>query len=292
VIAVETRKRGFTIVEILTVVTIIAILVGIMLPAITMVKKTVKETRQKAQLTTMELALTAFKNDYGDYPPSYFMTYSFNNFDYTGAQMLTEALVGWDLMGFHPDSDWESDGDKTSGQPLYTLAVTGTLQQQEDNLKQRVGPYLEQGSYEAYRLEDILKDQSGNLNNTFNLNIKNFVLCDVFGRRTIALNNGQRARPGNPILYYKARRNSKRIDRNYQDESIYDWRDNATLVKAIEERDNKQFDLDDDLFFYKEYIRDPRIEDRDWPYRPDSYLLISAGADGEYGTIDDITNFK
>ena len=28
-----------------------------------------------------------------------------------------------------------------------------------------------------------------------------------------------------------------------------------------------------------------------WPYRPDSYILISAGADGLYGTGDDITNF-
>jgi prepilin-type N-terminal cleavage/methylation domain-containing protein len=287
---VKAQRKAFTIVEILTVVTIIAILVGILIPAITMVKTSVKETRQRAQLATMGLALTAFKNDYGDYPPSDYMNYS--NYDYTGAQMLTEALVGWDLMGFHPETDWESDGDKTSGQPLYTLAVTGTQQQQEQNLRQRKGPYLEQGSFEAFKLKDVLKDKDGNLNNTFNLNIENFVLCDVFGRRTITLSNGQRARPGNPILYYKARRASKIIDRNNKDKSIYDWRDNAALVQAIEERDGKQSDLDDDQFFYEEYIRDPRIEDRDWPYRPDSYLLISAGADGEYGTVDDITNFK
>ncbi len=44
-------------------------------------------------------------------------------------------------------------------------------------------------------------------------------------------------------------------------------------------------------FFYEEYIRDPKIEARVWPYRPDSYLLISAGADGLYGTPDDIRNF-
>ena len=41
--------------------------------------------------------------------------------------------------------------------------------------------------------------------------------------------------------------------------------------------------------FY-EYIRDPKIMATPWPYRPDSYILISAGADGEYGTGDDITN--
>ncbi len=95
-----------------------------------------------------------------------------------------------------------------------------------------------------------------------------------------------------PILYYKARTNSKMIDRSDQDNSIYDWKDNAFLVQAIEEKLNKQLDLDDDQIFYEEYIRDPKIQNKDWPYRPDTYLLISAGADGEYGTRDDITNFK
>ena len=28
------------------------------------------------------------------------------------------------------------------------------------------------------------------------------------------------------------------------------------------------------------------------PYRPESYILISAGFDGRYGTSDDITNFE
>jgi hypothetical protein len=33
------------------------------------------------------------------------------------------------------------------------------------------------------------------------------------------------------------------------------------------------------------------VQARPWPYRSDSYLLISAGADGLYGTDDDIRNF-
>ena len=44
-------------------------------------------------------------------------------------------------------------------------------------------------------------------------------------------------------------------------------------------------------YFY-DYIRDPKVSDRHpWPFRPDSYLLISAGMDGLYGTEDDIRNF-
>ena len=43
-------------------------------------------------------------------------------------------------------------------------------------------------------------------------------------------------------------------------------------------------------FFYN-YITDPKVAAIPWPYRPDSYILISAGADGLYGTSDDICNF-
>jgi hypothetical protein len=36
----------------------------------------------------------------------------------------------------------------------------------------------------------------------------------------------------------------------------------------------------------------PKITAKLTPHRPNSYLLISPGYDGEYGTADDITNFN
>jgi hypothetical protein len=38
-------------------------------------------------------------------------------------------------------------------------------------------------------------------------------------------------------------------------------------------------------------IRNPKIPGGDRPYREDSYILLSAGFDGEYGTSDDVFNF-
>ena len=69
--AVKRKKSAFTLVELLIVLGIIAILVSLLIPALTMVRKMAKETQQKAQITTIELAIVAFKNDYGDYPPSH-----------------------------------------------------------------------------------------------------------------------------------------------------------------------------------------------------------------------------
>ena len=60
------NRKAFTIVELLTVVTIIALLLGILLPSIAMVRTKAKETAQKAQFVTIEMALEAFKQDYGE----------------------------------------------------------------------------------------------------------------------------------------------------------------------------------------------------------------------------------
>jgi hypothetical protein len=48
-------------------------------------------------------------------------------------------------------------------------------------------------------------------------------------------------------------------------------------------------DLTDPTF--PTYIRNRAVRARWEPARPDSYLLVTAGQDGRYGTGDDITNF-
>ena len=49
--------------------------------------------------------------------------------------------------------------------------------------------------------------------------------------------------------------------------------------------------ISDEEYFYKSMIRDKNVSVIPRPVRPDSYILISAGFDGEYGTDDDIFNF-
>ena len=92
-------KKGFTIVELLTTVTIIAMLIGLLIPSLRMVRAAARDAKQRAQLTTLGMAISAFRNDYGDYPPSaWTKVVNISMQQYGGIQMLTEALVGWDLM--------------------------------------------------------------------------------------------------------------------------------------------------------------------------------------------------
>ena len=148
-------KKGFTLVELLTTVTIIAMLIGILIPSMRMVRGVAKEARQRAQLTTISMAISAFRNDYGDYPPSSWFGEPLPMQQYGGAQMMTEALVGWDLMGFHPESRWRSDGEDGSGNPVYPSPLNQTIPAHLDNLKERRGPYIELATADVFKLDDL-----------------------------------------------------------------------------------------------------------------------------------------
>ncbi|MHA2609778.1 MAG: type II secretion system protein [bacterium JZ-2024 1] len=63
------RKRGFTLIELLVVMTIIGLLMGIGLTAYMRVKDRARETRVRAQLQRLELALENFALNNGGYYP-------------------------------------------------------------------------------------------------------------------------------------------------------------------------------------------------------------------------------
>jgi len=280
---VSQKRTGFTIVELLAALGIIALMIGLLIPALSVVRNKAKETKQRVQFTTISLALTAFKDDYGDYPGSDWSlpTGPGMSSDYCGAQKLAEALVGWDLLGFHPKSDFRSNGRNDNLEYIYDV-------NNPVYFDQRKGPYLELATTSAFRLGNFSAFYPGLYNNTAPLNPLTFVLCDVFGKNKVTLSNGKTAKAGAPILYYRANTSGKTIH------EIYNALDNDAIVNIKQSADGKIHPLADQSnqyqYFYN-YIMDPKITARPWPYRPDSYILISAGADGLYGTDDDVRNF-
>jgi len=289
-------------VELLTTLAIIAMLVGLLVPALNLVRNIAKETKQKAQLTTIGMALTTFKNDDGDYPPSVWPDMTPPpppRTDYCGAQKLAEALLGRDLLGFHPKSTWSATDPAWYPDPATTPPAVF-----EANLDERKGRYLELATANAFRLGiSGPGNRDGLFDNPAPLAPHTFVICDVFGVKKITIVQPGPAgktdvfKAGTPILYYRANTSSKTIEPPAKPfERIYNFLDNQALIGLKRLPDQiKDHRLGDTAgvfpFFYAEYIRDPKITARPWPYRHDSYILISAGLDGEYGTKDDIRNF-
>ncbi len=264
--------------ELLTVLAIISLLVGILIPAVSAVKNSAMEAKQRGQFVSINLGLTTFKNDSdcgGDYPPSDAWSPG-GPLNYCGAQKLAEALLGWDLLGFHPKSEFTANGVNFAGVFVYDTTDPLLFGQRKD-------PFLELGTTNAFKLGSLFPKTG-----TAPLAPDTYVLCDVFGATKVMLPGGTTAKAGAPILYYKANTGGKDI------RAVYDERDNEVLVFLKGAEDGKTHPLGDPAGGYSnfyDYITDPKITAKQWPYKPNSYILISAGADGLYGTGDDIRSF-
>lgn len=287
------KKAAFTIVELLTVMSIIVILIGLLVPALNKVRQYAYEVKQKAQFHSIDAAIELFNSQFDDYPPS--DARDPDNAYYCGAMKLCEAMMGRDLMGFHPDSTFRASGLSSTGVNLYPPSSDPLFQ---NSRTARKGPFLPLENANAYQLRDLYAELG-----PFGTG-DSFVLCDVF-RRVTHLQSGQKV--GMPILYYKANTANTLhdIDNPSNTQNIYDFRDNQDLLML-----GKPFDTGPDSTphrlaidptnpepgyrFYMNITNDKMLATTTAavrPYREDTYILISAGYDGEYGTPDDICNF-
>jgi len=293
------RKRnsltGFTLVEVITAVVIIMILLSILLPALNMVRKYAKDTQQKAQLVSIEIGINLYKNEdcFGDYPPAGKpSTRAGTTTYYDASQMLAEAMFGLDLLGVDPNSTY-----------TYSTNDLNNYASSASALHKRKGPYLDRTHVSVFKAKDIFS-------NTNYLEPEGYLICDAYTAvtKTITMNNGssRKVKIGTPVLYYKANTGVTDINSTNPGSSIYNSIDNEDLItlgSVAKSTNYHHFDHDsahytkltpseDGREFFYDYITDPMISGTKYPLRPDSFLLISAGYDGLYGTADDICNFE
>ncbi len=70
------RRRGFTMIELAITVSIIALLVGILLPVLASVRNKARVAEVKKEIGDLSSALELFKDKYGTYPPSRITLYN------------------------------------------------------------------------------------------------------------------------------------------------------------------------------------------------------------------------
>ena len=277
------KKRGFTIIELLTIMSIIIIIIGMLVPALNRVKRYARRVTQKNQFHAIDIGLNLFNAEWESYPPSDGdpplpppPLYAY----YCGANKLAEAMVGQDLQGFHPSSRfvWPSVW------PVNYCYTDTDLSARRD--------YLTLENANACSMENVYSD-------CVPFDPNSLVLCDMF----LTIEHRRTGRfIGMPILYYKANvagtqhptpDNSVPFDGPGSQANIYKHKDNDILVgRGMPAQPDVAHPLFKNPMLFYENTWDTQVSNSyGRPYRRDSYILLSAGFDGFYGTADDVFNF-
>ena len=291
------RRKGFTIVELLTVMSIMVVLFSVLVPSLNMVRRYAKKVNQRGQFHQIGMGIEMFRNDFDDeYPDSGRFGITDIAVPYCGAMKLCEAMKGQDGLGFHPDSQF--NGSDTIGTvELYPVnpglpypAVYA------NNLRSRV-LYLENEKIKTTPISKIYTNTGTFVTDPADPNNGSAIINDVFAK----IKDLDGRKTGMPVLYYKA--DTSKIVHDVGDptntQNIYNYLDNTDIIFLSTKTQNSQFPVShplvtgetvaNDLFYIN--LTDPKATTIPMPHNADSYILLSAGWDGVYGTTDDVYNF-
>ncbi|HUU98834.1 MAG TPA: prepilin-type N-terminal cleavage/methylation domain-containing protein [Phycisphaerae bacterium] len=323
---------GFTLVELLTVIFIIALLISILVPALNAVRNQARNAKTSGELSSIEKGVELFHGELGKYPHSHGRNPFFDDAAVilTGAQWLAVQLVGPDMQGYVKpelaiDTNDNGEIDEADWEAWYELDPARAYP--------RLGPYVPtEGdivkTFMSWREEyaqgvmddnsDLLKESGSRWGND---RVPFFV--DAYGL---------------PIVYYAASTYAKKpfvtgtADLEY---GRYDQSDNAgfTGTEGGNGRNprpqggldpygdaeevasgiwhplgifgydpSRPNDEPDPLESFAGVIMDQNIfeanrdagtgEGRVWPHNADSFILVSPGKDGLWGTKDDVSNIQ
>ncbi len=308
-------KPAFTLVELLVVVAIIALLISIAVPSLTGARNVAKDAKTRAMIHSLTTALESFKNENAKefrqtngYPLSarrkdiHEGTLPHKN-DETmyGAHWLPRYLLGKDQFGFVPRAS-VPPSLKDEPEKWYDADVF------EDRRLDRVGPYI------SVEKVDLLPTNrlTGSQPSTVFEGLVVPVFVDAHER---------------PILYYAANTHGTDPVMATGDpdseghKGIYIHEDNLGFTgRENSEGSNENGwlfmskhplrvvgeshadEIDDNTTSFAYYVTSKSALDQTSTQpdrakrtvraiKPDTYMLITAGRDGLYGTADDVNNF-
>lgn len=126
--------RGFTLVELLVVISIIAVLVGILVPVVGKIRKSSQEAATRALLSQIDAACQAYFSDFSAYPGPLshgFMTMSEQSSTFDSSKLRKNNFAD-DLTDGAPTAGWngfQANVERLTGTENLVLGLSGGLQQ-------------------------------------------------------------------------------------------------------------------------------------------------------------------
>jgi type II secretory pathway pseudopilin PulG len=313
----STKTKGFTIVELLTVMSIIIILMSVLVPGLARSRRFSKVVVQRGQFHEISKGLELYRNDHQEtYPDSGAVDTNATPNGYCGAMKLCEALLGQDGMGNHSLSSSQAKQTVYLFDLCITIdpGATAYTQPQITNLQER-NKYTDAENIKAYRLRNVFAATWASFTTatnfyapkaSFDPALPNAVIGDVFQRADIKGGTAPTGCPqkagqkvGMPVLYYKADPSKFNHDTiltslGTANANIYNFDDNYALTALgcpWEGTQTTQHPMFTDPRIFLKAITNDKVTATPRPHNEDGYILLSAGWDGLYGTQDDVYNF-
>ncbi len=304
---------AFSLIELLVVIAIIAMLTGVLVPGMKAMNRAAKKLKQKSVFHGYGMGLELFSRDFDGYPDSDVLSGAGGLV--CGAQRLAEAMMGIDQKGFDPKSKWYAP---SHGTDVYASTARGSSAAEvatSDNRRKEL--YVEQKDDGCYTLADIYS--GGSIAPVYSplgfAQARAPVLTDIYRRKRVELTTPSGAiskvKVGSPVLYFKADTTSRLFmgtdpsgignHANW----IYNYENNRAIIglgTVLDQTVKHDFEAGrqvthngqtmDGLNWFYETIKDSRVDAYDKSHNPKTFILISAGWDGVFGTKDDVTNYN
>lgn len=317
------RRSAFTLVELLTVIGIISLLIGILVPSLARARDIAKKASTRAELDAISKSLSMFENDYQSLPesssdridPITGLPGAGSNNRLMGAHWLARAMAGPDFQGVDIGGHFLKDREKVSVVDGHITSVTSGgsgIPFATAATADRKGSYLESAKVLARdtdnRLQQIRSPGTGRLViiDSFNWPIL-YYKANPRARHSFS-NTNSRFGPNEPLGIYNLSDNIE-ITGDGSSGSGWDFAgsgvshglgyfgpDQSTILSSP---DSVHSDLPPATTHrgksFVDYLHEHRTHETGnviKPVKPESFVLISPGKDGIYGTDDDVNNFS